>query len=193
MNCKQAQRAILLLDSGEISRREAAALAEHVSACNACRAYRDDVQRLVTSAGPLLDAGAPAPAVTARILDRAQRPVPLPLMAWRQPFVRALAYAALLVALVGSWGRWSPDPRVNRITHMHAIVTVVADTEEEPAADGTDEKSAGLSELAERILMLEGFGEEGLPDVDLLIPEPEPEPTARQSRSTHVPATTARV
>ena len=67
MNCKDAEREMLLAETGELSRRKLDELEAHISACAACSGRRQGVRQIVAAARHALPGGDPSPAVIARI------------------------------------------------------------------------------------------------------------------------------
>ena len=187
MNCDKIEQQLLLADAGELSARAVTRLETHIDTCSRCRAYRDNLARLLPAAHDALAAAGPSATALAAVSEAAReqlvRPgiVVFPLPAW-QP--RALAYAAMLVLLLGGWFMVTPMRGTKRVREAQAVVAAVIDYEH--GDDDGQTREEELEALARELLRMEGF----LPDEtqDLLYSEQVPDPTALLSRSTHAPA-----
>jgi hypothetical protein len=181
MNCEAMQRKILLEASGELSAREARALAGHVAACERCRAWRAEAG----AAHSLMELAAvdriPGPAVVARIVAAAEERKGARTLALPPRIAQALACAAALLVAAGVWLVLPHKGRSDRITELHALLATVADGKAEqsdPHAEGSGEQD--LQRLARQLLLMEGFG------ADEIIVE-EPSATDPLSHSTDAP------
>ena len=110
MKCKEAERWVLLSDSGELPPRKLARLERHLEQCPDCAAFRDDLKRIAQSARRALPAEQPGPAALAAIMRAARerlasgRPPRRPLFARGYPAAAGvLALAASLLVCAGLW------------------------------------------------------------------------------------------
>ena len=107
MKCIEAEKSILLQDSGELGTARAHALEAHLTQCDSCRQFR---QVLADSAGAF-DAGEePSIKVMQDVLRTARTNAPArrhsPVFGWKP----AMAMAAVAVAAIGLFlGSYSPD------------------------------------------------------------------------------------
>ncbi|MFC1461869.1 hypothetical protein ACFLQR_05065 [Verrucomicrobiota bacterium] len=121
MNCRQAERWVLLMRSGELPLRKQTRLERHVSACPRCRAYREDVDRILAAVEQGLQSEEPGAGALVAIRNAArdrvstrqgsgERMGSLVFVRWRP----LLACAAGVLICVAGWymlaGRQSPSP-----------------------------------------------------------------------------------
>lgn len=169
MNCRDAERNILLRSSGEIGEEQKAGLVEHLAGCEACRAYSVDVSGLRQL---MLDAAPDAPdALVAGVLS--VRPV-RQLDAVRFPWQRqlrwvTLAAAAGLMLFFGVWQafRGIPGNRVNlddsrgiRIAAISDFIFVMTHPDGPQELEEGSESSGPAKDfetLAEQILATQGL------------------------------------
>ena len=172
MNCQDTERAILLAETGELSDRKQRTLDDHLSTCPACASYRQNARRLMDSAKESLPAGEPSPVVMARIRAAAAARPAAGFSLFRQPALRALAYAAALAVLAGGWLLWSSAPQKTEapvasgsrgaLPGLRDLVALALETTPPSAAEAA-EKSPGeheLRALAKELLILEGLAED---------------------------------
>lgn len=118
MNCRRAERALLLMDSGELPPRKMSGLEQHLAQCHGCRVRRDDFKRLAAAARLSLPTGAPADRTMAAILAAAcaaaARPAKTQSLRWAALWRPALAAAALLLLCLGGWWLADRGPAASR-------------------------------------------------------------------------------
>ena len=188
MNCDSYHQDLLLRQSGELDADQTARLGSHLRVCAGCRDYEAGLVRITQVAELALAAGEPSEAALAEICSVARarsRRAALPLV-FGLP--RVVAYAAMLMALLGSGafltGRaWKARQHENRVAALSAVIGLVSG--HMPKADqATADRDATLRDLAGQLLQLEGLGEEELTaDNGVSSPAVEPEPTDLQSHS----------
>ena len=189
MNCKDAEREMLLAETGELSRRKLDELEAHISACAACSGRRQGVRQIVAAARHALPGGAPSPAVIARIRAAAADRPACGILRFRQPLFQALAYAAALALLAGGWFLLAPNrpPPEAPIHDVRALLHMVSDTVP-PALEARDHthREQELRALAQELLIMEGLAEESWTELEEPLPtsDAEPAPTALRWRST---------
>lgn len=143
MNCRQAERWILLLRSGELPSRKRMRLERHVCVCPRCATYREDVDRIMAEAKQSLPSGQPGVDSLAAIRNAARAEIPgkretrsvvgsLVFVAWRP----LLAFAAAVLICVAGWymlaGRSSPWPG------MRVVEALPLDLEDKPPLSTPD-------------------------------------------------------
>ncbi len=108
MNCRQAERWLLLASSGELPPRKLAILKRHVGQCSSCAAFRGDLERIAESASRALAAEEPSPVALSAIMRAARNEAPSERPQRRRAFAQrrhaaagALALAASLLVCVG--------------------------------------------------------------------------------------------
>lgn len=105
MNCRQAEQGLLLKDTGELPDRDWRPLEEHLAGCASCRAYRDELGRVMVLARRSLPTGAPAAQTMAAIRAAARAGVPMRTtvtLSWTM-WRTALAAAAIFLLCLGGW------------------------------------------------------------------------------------------
>lgn len=192
MNCKEAEQAILLAETLELSGRKLRELESHLSACALCTQYQQSARQIMASAREALPTGEPSALVTARIRAAAAAAAAKPastLALFRQPIVQALAYAAAVALVAGAW-LWLSFSRhpATSINEFRAIMALVSETT--PAAvEARDDspREQELRALARELLLMEGLtgGETGETESEATGPtsDAEPAPTVLRSRS----------
>ena len=182
MNCQNAERAILLAETGELSDRKLRKLDAHLAACAACARYRQSARGIVASARESGPAAEPSPIVMTRIRTvAAQRPVPRVVLL-RPPVLQVLAYAAALAVLAGGWFAFSPGPSPQGapINDFRAIIHAAAETT--PRIVEARDDAAGELEirtLARELLTMEGLVDEEVVEMEA----PDVEPTSDEELS----------
>ncbi len=166
MNCEYEEKRILLNEAGELSPREAPALAEHLAACAGCRSFRDALRRLGAVARAQ-QAAIKFPAfLGARVLADAEQYRQARRMR-HQRAVRLLAKAAAVVMLLGAaggagvYGHW--QRQANRTAEVAGVLAVMIDEE----GTGSPVVPGDHHGLAHDLLQLEGLDED-LSSADLL-------------------------
>jgi hypothetical protein len=195
MNCQNAERAILLAETGELSDRKLRELDGHLATCAACAQYRRSARGIVASARESRPAAEPSPTVMTRIrAAAAQRPVSR-FVLFRQPVVQVLAYAAALAVLAGGWFVFFPgsSPKAAPLNVFSTIMHATAETT--PAAvdaRGNAARELEVRTLARELLTMEGLVDEEVvemeaPDAEATSDE-ELSPTVLRGRSSPVSA-----
>jgi hypothetical protein len=190
MNCDEVQRRILLARSFELPYDAERSLDNHIDGCEECRAYRDDMQAIVSAARIALPHGHPSAAtlsnIRAKATDQLNRPA---VIAFPGIAVRVLAYAAAVVIAVASWQLMSPAV-TTPVDSENNIGAILACLQEDSYAETEDysETSNGseLDELARQLLMMEGLSVDQLTEAEQAIQFEELQPTGLQSDSSHV-------
>ena len=164
MNCLKIQRNMLLLQSGELPDRKARALAQHVAACAACRAYRDDLDRLATASREAIPATERSlqPATMIAIRRAALRDTPpVKRVPFRLPYLRVYSYAAAVLLTLGGvlWvsSHWQAAGRNNRITAFASLITVATEEATENGIVSVATDNDQLHGLARQLLAIEGL------------------------------------
>ena len=189
MNCQKMQCDMLLFQTGELPDRDAQALLQHVAGCAACRAYQDELSRLLAVSRTAIPETerAPRPATMVAIRRAARRDAqPAKRIAFFLPYLRVAAYAAAVLILMGGilWfpSRWQAAGRSNRITTLASLISVATEKASESnkgsAATGKDE----LHALASQLMAIEGMNPDESQEGDI-IPAEEPQPTDLRSHS----------
>lgn len=181
MNCNRFQKDILLNSSGELSQKGQQTLSKHLADCDSCRNYRDQMLTDVKAMGDLLPSGEPSSTVMAHIRERAQEATEEPrAILFPKPFMPALAaVAACLVIIGGIWIAMRPAISYERIDELGEILSMTSSEEWE----ATNVNGPDVSDLAEQLLEMEGFGDDSF--IDLQLEDWMPAPTALQLRNTH--------
>jgi hypothetical protein len=184
MNCTDAQREMLLAESGELSRARRTHLEAHLAGCTDCRALAGDWQALSRAAVDGLPAAEPSSAVLQRILAAAAERVAartLVFPAWGVS-ARILAAAATLFLAVGVAWFASGNSRLARARHMNTLLAELCeDTAPEAGeAGGTRDE---MQILARQLLRLQGLVEETSDDAAATMPDEEPSATGPLSHS----------
>lgn len=110
MNCREAERRILLRHSGELLFQQGLQLEQHLVECERCRAYHNDLERILPLAKNALRSGTPGEPTRAAIRDAAAADagrrdrtrltrLPPAIPAWRP----LLALAAAALVALGGW------------------------------------------------------------------------------------------
>lgn len=177
MNCNKMEHQILLSCSGEISEPEQAKLNEHLADCEHCREYMRSSAGIVKTVCDLLPADEPSPSAVAAIVSaagnrhRRARILPFPLHA-----LQFAACAAVMILVAGGVLLLPADRQAERIDEMSAIISAVSDS-----SDMSSQEEA-LYDLADQLLMLQGFMEED--SIGIADPDVEQSPTVLRLRST---------
>ncbi len=107
MNCRRAEKWLLLREAGELAPRKRLRLEKHLAGCAPCRAYRADLERVLAAARRSLPAGAPAAQTLAAIREAARAEVaarPAAARSWNAALWNpALAAAAIILLCLGGW------------------------------------------------------------------------------------------
>ena len=127
MNCKQAQKNILLQLSGELKDSEQHKLTIHIGKCRKCAAYRDisiNIMRISAQAMP----DGPNSATIKTIMDNAAVP-PARILIFRRHLIQWSAAAALILIMLGVWSIiFTPQKSTaDKISDMYAIMLVTLD------------------------------------------------------------------
>ena len=157
MTCQEAQRFLLLEDSGELPAETRGELEKHVEGCDACRTYREmleELRRQVSAGGagegPSDEVLA---AIRAEAVREARRRGRFASVVFSFPRAAALAAGLALLLAAGAVLRQAERTREReRIGEAHALVTAVIDTNTDVPSEGAD-----LESLAEALLVMEGF------------------------------------
>ncbi|MCX6899269.1 MAG: anti-sigma factor [Verrucomicrobia bacterium] len=109
MNCKRVQRHLSAFRAGQLSPRRACRLAAHLENCPACRAERDQLQRLDAVLGRWTVADEPRPGFEQRVWNRiraADRKRPAPTWGWwpRPAWLLSAACATAVTMLAVTGG-----------------------------------------------------------------------------------------
>ena len=184
MNCKLAQRLMLLEESGEIQARRLQRLEKHLAGCRVCRDVRAADRMVMDAVRTGLPSAEPGAAVLARIrAEAAARGVGRELM-FMPAMPRLLAYAALFVALLA--GAYALMPRENAASRIEEVGAITAMMGHEPEVAAGDAESLSSDEqlavLARQLLSLEDLQPDETSLDDLVLPE-ESLPTDLQSRN----------
>lgn len=193
MNCRQAERWILMETSGELTARRRRRLARHRAGCDRCGQFATDTRTLTARAADALPAAEPSQRVLVNIRREARvhasgpgrhgprlRILPLP---WQNP-VAGLAYAMALVLIVGVWWLAAPAAPDRGASDLDAMLALVAEeTGTRALVSGAGEPEDQLRFLAQELLALQGLGA-GLTDEEISEIQAEELPaTDPQSRS----------
>ncbi len=162
MNCRNAQRRLLLAGTGELGHRVAERLESHVRGCAECQAFRAESERLSRTAAtlPLPGPGSDAlAAVHARLRARSadvcafriRRPTAL------GPFRLVLALAASALLLFG-WLSLRSGGDSGDMLRIRAVLALVEDADEPSglAPEPTDREEA-LRRLGRELLRSQGL------------------------------------
>ena len=161
MNCNQAERDILLADSGELPARARARLKGHLAVCAACRAYASDLQAAMETARTAMKQPAPGVAALDRVL--ADTRTPAPVVRFRRARVRALAYAAAFLVVVLCTQDLLIPSRTghgeNGIGEVRTILAMMAEEEDLERIEATRDGSRRerIQALGREILRMEGL------------------------------------
>ncbi len=208
MNCEQARHDILLGESGELAPERLALLDQHVVACDACRAYRDESLALMGALKPCLQQGKPSPAVLAAIravaAQRAPRPA-VPYTPWlaaivthRRLAVEIMAWAAVALLLVGGWFMVPEDTALqpaaapmpaashSQALQVSALIDLASQEEEtfSHAVSGDVDEHQQLQALARQLLEMEGLDGSEFVEPDETTSPAEPDSTGLPGHST---------
>ena len=186
MNCEKSQQYILLRQSGELTAADAAELGKHLDGCAACRGYAGSAGKIAAAASSAAVDG-PSASVMAAIRAAARTELDNRTILFPVPVVRWLAYAAAAVLIFGGVFTWTRGSRPeHRASQVSAIVLAVGseDNLNVVSQSGRTEKDQELQALASHLLLMEGFGVEETPEVELIDAGDEPLPTALRSHST---------
>lgn len=130
MNCRKAERWILLMSSGELSLRKRIRLERHISTCPRCRAYQDDIERILSVSQEALLSGEPGKDTLASIRHAAlagisksetlteERAVRRVVARWRP----LLACAALIMVCLAGWYILAQRQAPTTITEVVAVL-----------------------------------------------------------------------
>lgn len=192
MSCEEMERDILLAGSGELTPEAARALDAHVSECVACRAYRQDADRLAGLATSAAGEALPGPAVMQAILAAASGRKARPRLAFARAALKPLAWAAALALLAGGWWGVTRDRSNDRIHEVTAIVAALSEREVTAAGlPASNESDHALRHLADALLLMEGLTDDESIDGEMpaeeIMPQGEPSPTVLQPHSTAAP------
>ena len=198
MNCENFERDVLSAASGELPPREAGRLEAHLQACARCRAYREDVAALTSTARRALPGGEPSGATMAAIgrtaaEEAAARPTRLIRVNWLA--ARVLAYAAALAVALGIAGLWHRESHhvgihEARISELSSVIHLVSGSGAAAPEMATAASETKLHALARELLALEGMAEEELAEEETptVTPDPAAEPEATDLQSHSIPA-----
>jgi len=208
MNCEHARHDILLGESGELAPERLALLDQHVAACAACRAYRDESLALLSAIKPCLHQGEPAAAVLAAIRTAAAQRAPRPavpytpwlaaVMTHRRLAVELMAWAAVTLLLVGGWfmvpddalqpppATPAPAARHSKALQVSALIDLASQEEEtfSEAVSGDANEHQQLQALARQLLEVEGLDGSEFVETEEATSPGEPDSTGLPGRST---------
>jgi len=166
MNCEKARSWILLEQSGELSAMNSRRLARHLAVCTDCSRYRNDVLRLTRLATEHLPAEEPSEEAIHRILDSAEKVRPGRLIRYQWFAARAVAWAALFVAIVGGAILLMPEQPEKRAGPEHNLSAIMAVVDENPPEEYHSRDAASRleieRELGRHLLRIEGLLDEDL-------------------------------
>lgn len=178
MNCDEIERKILLSGSCELSVSDEKKLNEHLAGCEKCRAYKQSSMLILEAARRNMPVSEPSALVVARILSAAEAARGRGrILLFPYPALQMLAsVAALVLVLAGGTLMFRDDGRTERINQLSAIISVVSEVQDEVKTEDS------LYELAEQLLILQGFKEVNSTEYE--DQDVEQFPTVLQSRNT---------
>lgn len=155
MNCNEVEKKIMLAGTGELAGRDLDRLRKHIAICKHCRDYQKSVEMITDLARRELSVEGPSEFVLANISVAASAHISPRRVAYPSFMVQMLAYAAVVALLIGSWFAMSPRSvdGGGKVAELGAIMSVISD---EYMSTATDRNEA-LNELAERLLIMQGF------------------------------------
>ncbi len=158
MNCRKAQRRMLLAEAGELSQSGMRRLDRHAGRCPQCRAHGQRNRIFLHRAARALPAAEPEPAALQAVRCRLREPAQGAATAPRfsRPRLVAVGLAAAALVLLAAWPLWrAPDPQRLRAQQMHALVSLI---EEPGPASAADWPAAGaLDALGLKLLESQGL------------------------------------
>jgi anti-sigma factor RsiW len=111
MNCKKAEKWLLMSLDGRLDGRAEAGLAKHLEACPACRKARAEYRSMLALLKDGRDA-VPLPRFWERLEPRLREETELvPLLFWERWNLRAIPVFLALVALIGGFLFFTPQAR----------------------------------------------------------------------------------
>lgn len=183
------EKLILLDQSGELSPREKSRLEQALKSSAAGRDFQRTLNGLVQPSAPA-EPGETARSAAARLAAKAaadkQAGVTIP---FPRPMAAVAACAALALILAGIWTRLSTGPssdrEPDRLDRLQTIIAIFSEQDIEFVGGEVASDRERLRAVAQDLLMMEGLTLDEVRWEEE--PETEPDPTTRQSHSTHAP------
>lgn len=161
MNCETCQNMILLQESGELPKREARLLADHLVECSACRHYQSDLM-VMQKVIPTLTHNGPSTAIMQSIRETAANDRRRFRWIIGRHWKTALATAAgLMLCLTGIRFAGAPESHRNGMATRNGIATefmplAALILDQDNIWDDNSGDSA-LTVLADKILLIQGM------------------------------------
>jgi anti-sigma factor RsiW len=179
--CSDIQRALLLLESGELPEHLVTRTREHLASCSECQSFQAGSQSLLGMTRAALPDEGPAPETLAAIYAYAREATPRPVLIFRRPVMQVAAAAALLLVCLGGWSLW-PEPPLSQtgISDIQAVLALVADDDVLGIEADASAEAQVIEHTVEVLLRMQGLSPETLTEEALW----EPQATPPQARST---------
>jgi hypothetical protein len=199
MKCDDAQRQMLLADSGELSQAQIADLDSHMSSCVKCREFSEDMRRIFSVAKSALPYEGPSAAVMARIRVAAEKRTEAgKLHVFLRPSTLILAHAAAIMLIAGGLllfaihrsaqhgnsANTAVAKEADHIGHLNIIVSMVSEGQiEDLETQNGHNAEQQRHMLAQRLLIVEGLLVESVSESEPTGFDEEPLPTDLRSNS----------